>query len=206
MDWDLEREREKNAELRQLLSQSLQENGFENGSPDALADAIADIFINTSPPEKPMAVIHFMTLNNLGTGGGRSTKPGNIKLNIGKLCKAIAQGTLTITGATQIPMTLPIAVLFVWNSLWKTAQVEISETEAVVLYVMWMHKDAQRDVETTGLTERCNQHLEKYGRPKISDQDVKRALSTLESISTIEKSPRNTDAWWLREWVSPTFR
>jgi hypothetical protein len=206
MDWDFEREREKNVELRGLLSQSLKENGLKEGSSGDLAAAIADIFISTSPPEKPKVVMHLMTLNNLGQGGGRSTKPGNIKLNIGKLCRAIAEGTLTITGAAQIPMTIPLAVLLVWNSLWKTAQVEISEIEAVVLYVMWMHKDANRDVEASNLTERCNQHLEKYGRPNISDQDVGRALSTLEKISTIEKSPRKTDAWWLREWVSPSFR
>jgi hypothetical protein len=140
-----------------------------------------------------------------GTGGGRSIKSGNITLNIGKLLEATASGVFTVISAAQAPMTIPFAALLLWCSLWRTAEVRISETEAAVLYVMWMRKNSDRDVVEEGLLDHCNAHLRKYERPVLSLRDIRRALNKLESIKTIERSSRDKRMWWLRECVSLTY-
>lgn len=115
------------------------------------------------PPEAPSAVIELVVIGRMGHGGGQSTKAGNIRLNIGKLLDALATGVLTGIGAAQVPL----AALVIWNSLWRTAQVTISEIEAGILYTMWLHKNADRDVSEDGLLEKCNALLEKYDRPML---------------------------------------
>ncbi len=205
MEWDEQREAEKQAELLESLADALRRCGVSESEVRRLAETIFGSYISTQPPEAARHTVHFVTLSQMGTGGGQSTKAGNIKLNIGKLMEAVASGVLTIVDAVQLPLTAPLAALVVWVSLRRTAQVSISETDASVLYTMWAYKNADRDVPNEGLLERCNALLAKYGRPQISAQMLQRSLKTLEQIDTIERSPRNSGMWWLREWVRVSY-
>lgn len=206
MDWDRQREAGKRAELLKALVEALQECGATESEASVLGQSIFNKYISTMPPEAASHVTELVVLGRMGEGGAKSTKAGNIKLNIGKLFEAVASGVLTAVGAIQLPVTAPFAALVIWCSLWRTAQVTISETDASVLYSMWMHKNADRDVPDEGLLERCNTLLIKYGRPLLSQQMLLRSLKTLEQIDTIERSPRSTTSWWLREWVRLSYR
>ena len=181
MGWNYQRETEKRAELLQELSEVLRGCGTPDADRDHLSKAILDSYISTAPPESPRLEFGFMVVGPMGIGGGQSTKPGNITLNIGKLLDALATGVLTGVGAAQVPFTIPLAALVIWNSLWRTAQVTISETEAGVLYTMWQGKNADHDVSEDGLLEKCNALLENcllYTSPSPRDSTSSRMPSS----------------------------
>ena len=206
MEWNYQREAQKRAELLQELSEELNAGGTPESRVDDLAKAIFDSYISTRPPEVPHLVLQYIDISRAGTGGGESTKAGNVTLNIGKLLETLAAGVLTAAGAAQLPLTVPLAALVIWNSLWRTAKVSISETEAAVLYAMWVHKNADHHVPEDGLLEKCNALLEKYERPALSAHILKDALTKLERIDTIERSSRDPKMWWLKEWVRVSYR
>ncbi|MFT3929289.1 MAG: hypothetical protein QM709_03225 [Spongiibacteraceae bacterium] len=206
MDFDRQRELEKCQELLDSIINTLQSSGVSRSEAISLGQDIFDSYISTTAPEAKSLFTEFIVMGRMGEGGGKSTKAGNIRLNIGKFMEAVASGALTAVGAIQIPITAPLAALVIWCSLRRSAQVDISETEATVLYTMWVFKDENRDVPNEGLLEKCNSLLSKYGRQALTQQILVRSLKTLEKIETIEKSPRKNDTWWLREWVSVSYR
>lgn len=205
VDWDHEREAEKRTELLQSLTDAVKNSGVPATQAPEIADAIFDSFISTTPPEAKRYVTHLIVLGPMGDGGGQSTKAGNIKLNIGKLLEAVASGVLTAAGAVQLPITAPLAALVIWCSLWRTAQVPISEADGAVLYTMWVQKNADRDVHEAGLLERCNELLKKYEKHPITARSLQQSLTSLAKIEAIEASPRGAGMWWLREWVRVTY-
>jgi hypothetical protein len=206
MDFDREREKEKREELLDQIVAALESAGVSKPDAATLGTNIFDNYISTSPPEEKPLLVEFVVINRMGEGGGKSTKPGNIRLNIGQFMEAVASGVLTGLGVAQMPLTAPLAALVIWCSLWRSSQVSISEMDAAVLYTMWAHKDERRDIANDGLLEKCNFLLTKYDKPEISQQTLNRSLKALEEIETIEKSPRNSDSWWLREWVRVSYR
>lgn len=206
MEWDRKREEAKRAELLRQLCSALSQSVTDETHATRFAEAILDACITTRPPEAAGSRIYYVTLGTMGQGGGASTKPGNIRLNLGKLMEAVASSTLAAVSATQAPWTAPFAALVIWTSLWRAAEVPVSETEAGVLYVMWLHKNEDRDVLDVGLLQKCNAMLHKYGRPPLSSQQLNQALRKLSKIGTIERSPRGPELWWLREWVRVAYR
>lgn len=206
MEWDKQRETEKRSELLYALTVELKKSGIQDQDAKALSASVFEKYISTRPPEAKRQLMEFIVIGSMGSGGGKSTKAGNIKLNIGKLLEAVASGILTATGAAQLPVTVPLAALVIWCSLWRTAQVDISESDASVLYTMWVHKNADRDVLEEGLLEKCNSLLTKYERPSLSKASLRSSLKNLEKIEAIAASPRGTAIWWLREWVQVSYR
>ena len=204
--WNREREAQKQAEVLSSLKTALVDQGLNYAEAESLAGEIFSAYVTTSPPEKEPTVMQFMTIGNSGFNGGKSTKPGNITLNMGRLIEALASGGLAAAGVSATPYLAPLAAIVLWCSLWRTAQVSISETDAVVLYVMWMHKDGEYSVAHDGLVEKCNAHLDKYGRSPVTQQQVDCSLKNLQAMETIQKSKQDKSKWWLREWVRRTYR
>lgn len=203
MEWDREREQEKRAEIIASLEAAFSAHG---GAPSALAEKILDSFVRTTPPEKEPVLMHLVTMRFDGRGGGKSAKAGNITLNMGALIDTIAAGTLTFVGAVQAPFTVPFAAIVLWNSLWRAAEVDLTENDAAVIYVMWTQKDKNHEVPKDGLLEQCNAHLAKVQRQPLTQRDLAHSLRTLESIETIKTSQHRPSNWWLREWVRVTYR
>jgi hypothetical protein len=208
MEWDYQREAEKRTELLRELSETLRDHATPESEIGHLSKAIFDSFVSTRPPQALRIEIGFIVLGHMGSGGGQSTKAGNITLNVGKLVDALASGVLTTAGAAQLkPLSLSVllAALVIWNSLKRAAKVNISETEAAVLYTMWVHKNAENQVSEDGLLEKCNALLQKYQRPVLSKHMLTNSLKALERIRTIARSKRNPEMWWLREWVRVSY-
>jgi hypothetical protein len=205
MEWDNEREHRKRATLLEALRGFLGDQG--NAAEAArLAEAVLKVYVRTNPPRKEENdFIGLVVLGAHGSGGGKSTKAGNIRLNIGTLMEAVANGALGVFSAKDHPMTIPFAALLLCNSLWRTATVTISEMDAAVLYVMWVRKGVERTIAETGLLDLCNEHLSKYGRSPLSAQDLRRSLSGLEKLGTIKRSWKDKTTWWLREWVGRSY-
>lgn len=203
MEWDREREEQKRAELLTILAKAIPHSGDQ---PHAIAEKVLEAFVKTSPPEKEPVVMHLMTMRFDGRGGGKSVKAGNIILNMGALIDTVAAGALTVVGALQAPFTVPFAAIVLWNTIWRAAEVTISENEAAVLYVMWTQRDKNHEIPKEGLLERCNAHFRKVQRQPLTQRDLAHSLRTLEGIETIASSQSRPSNWCLREWVRVTYR
>ncbi len=202
MEWDHERQQEKEEELTQMLEATLTDQDCDAR---ALAEQIIGLAVDVSPPEKEQFTLELMTFRNDGRGGGRSRKPGNIRFNMGKLVEAVSAGVITAVGAIQAPITIPFAALVLWNSIWRCVDVELSEADAALVYVMWMHQESDRYVAEQGLQQKLNDHLEKYGRQSMSEYDMKHSMEKLEKIGSIKKAKKHGDYWQLCERIKPEY-
>ena len=206
MEWDNERKTEKEAEILSSIENHLLKAGLEESSVNTTAKEFLNNAIRMTPPEKEQELMHLVTMAPSGRGGGRSSKAGNIKLNIRSLFEAVSSGVFTVISAAQAPWALPFAAILLWNSIWRNMQVTLSEAEAVTLWVMWQVKDSNKNVKIEDIKPAIDIHANKYGRPTLSNADINYALKNLNVIGCIKPAKSASDMWWLCEWISPSYR
>lgn len=206
MDWDRTKQRAKEEQLLTFVAAEFARHGLGVEEAQRLAVAFMEKSVRISPPEEESHVVELILVNRAGRGGARSSKPGNIRFNLRALTDALATGTLGVAGVEAAPYLIPLVALVFWNAIWRGMNVELTEREAAVVYVMWMCKDARQEVPSSGLLQKVNDHLGKYGRSPLSAPDLHDALGQLERIRCIKKSSDSPGNWWLREWVQPTYR
>lgn len=162
-----------------------------------------------TPTENDYPMSKWVVMNPIGGGGGgKSTKASNIKLNMGEFMEAVAKGVLTSTSCSVVPwpITAPVTALVIGRDLYRTAQLDITEDQAWVLYTIWRCKDCNGDVNEDELLDQCNYMFEDYKKPLLSQGQLRASLTELERIKTIERSPRDKRSWWLRESVTVLYR
>jgi hypothetical protein len=213
MEIDYERAGEKKRELVTMAEKAVldywQSYGSQQNSTDAKAVAaeIIEKYAHISAPEKEdLGRMEFILLNQGGRRGARSIKPGNVQLNMQKLLVALAGGVLTVAGAISSPWTIPFAALLVWDRVWSAMGVEITERDAAVLWTLWKHRDANNHVSEDGLLSAVNVELVTNGRSGISQVELDETLQLLTKISCIERAISITGKWWLKEWVTITYK
>jgi len=151
MGWDYKRKNEKTIELQESIKKLLVEAGMSEDVKEQTANELLDSCIDITPPEEKEFLMEAVTMHPSGRGGGRSTKAGNITLNVRKLFEAVASGVFIVISVTQIPWTIPFAFILLWNRLWKNLEVPLTEHEAVVLWVMWQVKNQEKIVDETDI-------------------------------------------------------
>lgn len=206
MTWDYNRQREKQEQLRTLISSELIQRGVNTSEAYTLAAAFMARAVRVAPPEEQREIIEYITLNRTGRGGGRTSKPGNIRFNIRALIDALSSGTLGVVGVQEMPYLLPLVAIVFWNAIRRSMNIQLTENEGAVLYVMWMHRDSENKVPNSGLLDKVNAHLKKYGRTPLSTGDLDSACKRLEQIACIRRARSDREKWWLREWIQPTYR
>jgi hypothetical protein len=162
-------------------------------------------YIRITPPERDDLLYH-ITVHQGGWGGGRSMKPGNIRLNMRQLITALANGTLAAVGAFQVPWTAVLGALVVWDGLYSAASVDLSERDASVMWTLWISCDDNRTVSSQGLLQLVNAERDRCGRVLLSDMELQDALERLKKMRSIERWSKDPSRWWLREWVSVQWR
>uniref|UniRef100_UPI004055A047 hypothetical protein n=1 Tax=Candidatus Electrothrix sp. TaxID=2170559 RepID=UPI004055A047 len=207
MELDYDRAEEKKKEIISSLSSLLQTNVSIKDSFDDISKEIVSSCITIRPPEKQKIVMHLMTMSPSGRGGGKSTKAGNVVLNIRKLVDAVASGAFTVVSTLQAPWLGIFGLILLWNSLWSSVQVDLSEIDAAVIWTMWVHRDRKNnEISDKELLEKVNDHLEKYDRASITQKDMEFSIKQLEKIKSIKRSKTNPKNWWLCEWIAPAYR
>ena len=177
MGWDYERKEEKALELQETIKNLLVEAGVSDNLKEQTTKELMDACIKITPPEEKEILMNMITMRPSGRGGGRSTKPGNITLNIRKLFEAVSSGVFTVVSVTQLPWAIPFAFILLWNSLWKNLQVSLTESEAVVLWVMWQVKNNQKIVNVVDIKPSVDKHAAKYERDTLSNKDIEFAIN-----------------------------
>lgn len=207
MSWDHERAAEKKNELLSDLAQKIETNGTTGNYSNKIAKIIMDEAIRVAPPEKEKFFLGYITISPSGRRGGKSVKAGNIALNMRSLIDAVSNGAFAAVSSYQIPWLAPLALLLLWNSLWRSAQVTLSENDAALIWTMWVYRDrSNNEIAEAGLLDKLNEHLLKYSRNPVTDKDLADSLNALEQIQSIKRSGRTPGNWWLCEWIKPIYR
>jgi len=206
MEWDYDRQKEKEAEFLVEIEDQLRLAEIPEDQIKTTAREFFEQSVSITPPEKKAMVIEMITMHPSGRGGGRSTKAGNIRLNIGSLFNAVASGVFTVTSAAQAPWAIPFAGILLWNSIWQMVKVDLSENDAVTLWAMWQVKDANKLVSEGDIKDAVDRHAEKYQRSTLSEADIKFAIKNLSAIGCIKRPRDDPSKWWLCEWIAPAYR
>jgi hypothetical protein len=152
---DYERAEQKRTELINIADKAIldymQENDSKGSETEirAIASLIIEKFAKVSPPEKEdFDTVSFILLSAGGRGGGRSLKPGNVRLNMLKLMHALAGGVISVAAAVKAPWLVPFVAVRTWNDLWTSLNVNITEREAAILWTMWKYKDINNNMKS----------------------------------------------------------
>lgn len=207
MEFGYERENEKRKEIIEQMSLSAPLLHFSEEDRRKISEIITSTSIRMTAPEKELLRFNYLTLNPSGQGGGKSTKAGNIRLNIRELVEAVATGAFATVSSYQVPWLAPFAFILLWQSFLRAAEVELTENDAAIIYSMWVYRVRKNnEISKEGLLEKVNTHLKKYSRNQINQTDLNYSLSKLVSIGSIQQSKHNLGCWRLCEWVQPIYR
>jgi hypothetical protein len=189
----------KRRELQGLIAQSLV--GMPTDEARQLAAEAAGYFAVVKAPKSELPRSELSTIRPGGRGGGFTTKPGNVVLNLGKLVRAMATGALTIAGAMATPWTLLVGALVTWDSLWSCLKLEINDAQACVLWSLWQARDDHKTVAKADVFEAVQRERVAVGASPLSQQEIDYALEDLVKVRCIRQSSKDPERWWLREWV-----
>jgi hypothetical protein len=140
-----------------------------------------------------------------GMGGGVSVKPGNVRLNMRQLVKCIASGVITIVGVVQLPWTAVFGALVIWDDLYAGTRIELSESDASVMWTLWLNRDEDHTVAERGLLQKVNEERHKYGATELTQRELDDSLQRLSTLRSIERA-NDESRWWLREWVRVRYK
>jgi hypothetical protein len=206
MGFDIDRQAAKHAELVAAFGNALRQHR-ELVDSEFAAGKILDAFCRVTPPEESEVYMELVTVASFsGRGGGTSSKPGNIRLNLRLLFDAVASGTFTVLSLKGAPWAVPLAAILLWNSLWRAAQVQLTEKEVAILWTLWRIRDAEKYVKEELLRPALADHVTKNGIAPITDSDLRHGLEKLAAIETIARSKRESAEWRLIEWIQKSYR
>ena len=213
MELDYERAERKRAELRMIAEKAAadfqQIAGVQRDEAELkkVAAEVIGNFAEVDPPEKEdLFNIGLIVLNPGGRGGGRSLKPGNVRLNMLKLMHAVAGGVASVVTAINTPWLAPFVAVRTWHDLRASVDVTITERDAAVLWTMWKHRDGSNYVAEDGLLNAVDSEMAAHGHQSISQIELDDSLATLSKISTIARATSLKGNWWLREWIQVKYR
>lgn len=204
MGYDDSKAQEKRAELEALVASRFRKDSVPD--PLALASALVGHLADITPPFFEPPPMELITLRSLGgRRGGATTKPGNVRLNLWSLTKAIAGGSLTVAGALGAPWMLLVGGLMIWDSLYSSLKIDLSEVHASVIWAMWRNKSDDRTVAKSEVAQLTQDERHRYGRQPLSERELNDALQDLRRMKCIDEDPDDPSRWWLREWVKVQY-
>lgn len=199
MHVDEERAAAKRAEVTNKMAEGLRP--IYGTDAEELARKTVQHFVQVTSPRWEPPPMHLLTMSPGGLGGGSTTKPGNVTLNLRRLVVAVASGTLTMVGATMAPWTLILGALVTWDSLWSSLQLDLGEADASVAWALWKTCDGDHTVAKGEVVAAVNYERGAFGKQPLSSQEIDFALGRLQRMQCIQEARTDTNRWWLREWV-----
>jgi hypothetical protein len=204
MGYETEKANAKRRDLNAIVAESLRGSGIDDA--DLLAAQVVQRFADITAPYYEPEPMRLMVLSEGGVGGGSTTKPGNVVLNLRKLVRAIASGILTIAGATAAPWLLLIGALVTWDALWSCLSLKLTEDHACVVWTLWKNRDDDNTFPKSGTVDAVNLERAAFGKQSLSAMEVNRTLDDLARMGCIKQSANDPQRWWLREWVRIKYR
>jgi hypothetical protein len=203
MGYDEEQAEQKRRELRGLIAQALEDVPTDEAAQLA-ADTVGH-FADVTAPYWEAPPMELVTMRSGGHGGGTTTKPGNVVLNLRKLVRAIATGALTIAGTMAVPWTLIVGALVTWDNLWSCLKLKINDVQACVLWSLWQARDNHNTIAKADVFEAVKRERQAAGAQPLSQREIDYALDDLVKMRCIKQSSSDPERWWLREWVKVKY-
>jgi hypothetical protein len=204
MEYETEKADAKRQDLKGIIAESLRRSGIDDS--DLLAGQVVQQFADVTAPYYEPEPMKLIVLGEGGVGGGSTTKPGNVVLNLRKLVRAIASGILTIAGATAAPWLLVIGALVTWDALWSCLNLKLTEEHACVIWALWENRDDNNTFPKSETLDAVNRERAEFGMQPLSAMQVNRALDDLVKMGCVKQSANDPQRWWLREWIRIKYR
>lgn len=160
--------------------------------------------IQITPPESEVSNNRVIPVHEGFTSEAKSTKPGNIKINLNKLCIVSCESIFPIVAATHTPWLIPFAALVICNKFWSLQNIPITERDAAVIWTMWEEKDSEDCVKAEMVLDLVNEKLSRYSRSQMTQQEFEGIIRNLRKIKCIEETKENK--WHLLEEVKVTYQ
>lgn len=199
--WDNERAEEKKRELINTFRDGLLSQGFNEAHISEMEKKNFSNGVYISPPEKPDTTLHFITMNSFSSSS-RSTKPGNIRINLVDFLESIGTGVMTFSGGLAYPWLYLIGFTLLWKQLLECATIEIGEKENKVLWAIWELRNEKEQITFDNILKKVSTISNHYNIPRLKKGEVTIALENLENINAIKK---NEDKWRIVECIRVSF-
>lgn len=179
-------------ELRAFASGLDVAKGLGEGELDTLLHSIATI----RPPtyEYNSELITFSS-----TAGGVSRKPGNILLSWSRLFDLGPDvGVAAVGSADQSHYVRALIGLYVWNKVWRSSELELTDAEASVIEALWRNGARRRELPADEAFAVTNDLRLLRSTTALSRPGFEQALDVLVGMGCVEIEGNSV---WLREWV-----
>jgi hypothetical protein len=190
---------EKQRELQHLIVST-----FPNlTNRETFASFVIERFSRMSEPTGENYIEMIVLGSTSGLGGGRSRKPGNIRLNWRRLFEDTPEHILTIVGAATSNYLIPFAALVVWNKVLGLSKIEIAESHAMIIAALWDLRDKDNYVNGGGLLTTINTHIRRTTKREFTQKELDQILTELSKMKAIEFTKEGNI--WLCEWVQKPY-
>ena len=200
--WDNERADEKKRELINTFRDGLLTQGFNEALISEMEKKIFSNGVYISPPEKPDTTLHFITMNSFHSSS-RSTKPGNIRMNLVDVLESIGTGVMTFAGGLAYPWLYLLGFTLLWKQLWECATIEIGEKENKVLWAIWELRNKKKQITFDNILKKVSTLSDQYKIPRLKKGEVTIALENLVKINALEKTDK--DKWRVVECIRVSY-
>lgn len=167
------------------------------------ADKLVDMFVELSPPQDPPMALELIQMNRGGRGGGRTRKPGNIRLNWRKLFNASPDLIFTGVGAVATPWLIPLAALSIFDKIWSQSAIELTKEQSTCLFAMWHRCDHSQELSMEEAFSCSQQLFTVYKWEGPTDVQFGEIIDELKRLRCIES--KGEGRLWLKEWVSSPY-
>lgn len=195
--------------VESVLKKNISESALCFGASERDCETIYRYFLNSgflsiTAPEEDPPMMQFITIYSLkDNSGGKSIKPGNVRLNIRNLIETIPSMTeMSISIALDIPILQICAALNLWKAIKDICTVEISKNQAYLIVSLWNNCDSKHRIATEKGFTTFNALLGEYGEEAVSKAKYENILDSLENIRCVELEGETI---WLREWIGKKY-
>ncbi len=206
MGWDYERKKHREAMIEKLLREGMRSAGIPDTAQEDVLCGLMNSVIRVSPPEEESQLMEMIVMNSSARGGGRSTKPGNIRLDLGRLLETVAGGVITFEPTTYW-WTQPLGLLIVLRGLKQNFSVQLTETDAVTILAMWQSGIHNGLIaKFADIKTHVDLHAKRYDRNALSHADIRHSITNLVAIGSVKPINGVTDQWRVHEEIRFTYR
>lgn len=162
-------------------------------------------FINITAPQEEPPKLCMMVLDSLSDyRKGESIKPGNILLNFKKMIDSLPEITTAVVSVFyDIPILKLCAALTVYKSLKNVMTIEITKSQAIVIYALWKNCNKENKIKLEDGFNNANQLISNLEENEMTWNCYIEIVEQLEKLHCIKV---NDNGIWLCEWIRKQYR
>lgn len=180
----------KKDELNQIISKAFDAIYIADNinSTKPIVDFYKSGFINITAPQEEPPMMHMLTMDSLRNyQKGESIKPGNIRLNFKNLINSLPEiTTLVVSVFADIPILKICAALSVWKVLRDIMTVEITKSQAVIIYALWKNCSKENKIKLEEGFNNANNLIRNIEETELTWDKYVETVEELEKLECLE--------------------